>query len=73
MTIILCGYVKRSTLYKWDGLQLATTFAYYSWEMRLNSGFEVSFDSKQDYKGLWKIAGEVNSMKAYIMNDETSH
>jgi hypothetical protein len=41
--------------------------------MALYVGPYVSFNNMQDRKGMWKKAGEVNSMKAYITNDETTH
>jgi hypothetical protein len=56
-----------SILYKEDGLQVNICVRY-SWEMALN----MSLDNMWDWKGLWETAGEVNSMEAYITNDNTS-
>jgi hypothetical protein len=41
--IFLCGYVKRSMLYKGNCLRF-TVCACYSWEMALNVGLDASFD-----------------------------
>jgi hypothetical protein len=40
--------------------------------MALNFGLGASFDNMQDWEGILEKAGEVNSTKAYITNDETS-
>jgi hypothetical protein len=50
----------RSIVYygKEDGVRL-NVYACYSWETALNVGLDVSFDSMQDWKGIWMEAGEV--------------
>lgn len=55
-----------------DGLRL-TVCACYSWEMSLNVSLDASFDNVQDCKGIQENAGQVNDMKVYVTNDETSH
>jgi hypothetical protein len=40
--------------------------------MTLNVSLDVSFDNMPDGKGIREKAREVNSMKGYITNDETS-
>jgi hypothetical protein len=52
-----------------DGLRL-TIFACHSWEMALSAGLDASFDNMQDRKGTREKAGEVNSTKAYVTDDE---
>jgi hypothetical protein len=44
----------------------------YSWEMTLNTGLDASFDNVQDWKGIREKAGEVNSTKTHVTDDETS-
>jgi hypothetical protein len=39
--------------------------------MALKVGLDASFDSMWDWKGIREKAGEVDSMKASITNDET--
>jgi hypothetical protein len=52
--------------------QFTTDFcACYLWKMVLTAGLGTMFDM-WDWKGIQEKAG-VNSMKAYISNDETSH
>jgi hypothetical protein len=36
------------------------------------AGLDASFDNRLNWKGIWKKAGGVNSVKAYITNDGTS-
>jgi hypothetical protein len=40
--------------------------------MASSVGLDVSFDNLQDWKGVQEKAGEVNSKKAYVTNDEFS-
>jgi hypothetical protein len=62
---------KSSILYNGDCL-LFIICVCYSWEMALNVGLDASLDNMQDWKGIREKAGEVNSTKAYITNDEIS-
>jgi hypothetical protein len=57
--------------YKGDSLRLANS-AYYSLEMEINVGLDVSFGNILVCKGIQEKAEEVNSTKAYVTNDETS-
>jgi hypothetical protein len=49
-----------------------TIYAYYKWKVALIISLHASFNNTPDRKGIWERAEEVNSMKAYITNDETS-
>jgi hypothetical protein len=40
--------------------------------MTSNIGLNTSFENKH-MKGIWDKAGDVNSMKVYVTNEETSH
>jgi hypothetical protein len=40
--------------------------------MALNFGIVVSVDNMKDWRGIRENAGEANSMKPYVTNDETS-
>jgi hypothetical protein len=42
----------------------------YSWEMALNISLRESFINMLDWKGIQKKEGEVNSINAYMTNDE---
>jgi hypothetical protein len=66
-----CGYAKRDTLYKGDGL-LLNIYACYPWEMTLKAGLDVSFDNMQNWKEIRGKVGEVNSTKAYVTGVQTS-
>jgi hypothetical protein len=41
--------------------------------LALNVGLDVSIDNMKNRKGMPEKAGEVDSPKAYITNDEISH
>jgi hypothetical protein len=58
-------------MYIEDGLRLIIC-ACYSWEMALNVGLDTSFVNTQDWKGIRKKAGEVNSTTTYVTNDGAS-
>jgi hypothetical protein len=60
----LYGYVKCSILYQGENLGL-TVCACYSWEMALIIGLE-------NWKGIGEKEGEVKSLKACMLNHETS-
>jgi hypothetical protein len=38
--------------------------------MALNAGLDVSLNNRQGWEGIREKAGEVNSTKAYVTNDE---
>lgn len=42
------------------------------WEVALNANPDMSFDNMQHGMGIWEIAEEINSTKAYVRKDETS-
>jgi hypothetical protein len=64
--------VKYSLVYEGGGL-LSTIFACHSWKIALNLGLDVPLDNMQDWKGIREKAGEVNSAKVYVANDENSY
>jgi hypothetical protein len=49
-----------------------TIYACSSWEISLKVRLDVSFDNMQYWNGINEKAREVNSMEAYMRNDETS-
>jgi hypothetical protein len=58
-------------LYKGNRLRLTACLCY-SWEMALNVGHNISFDSMYYWKEIRKDAGDGNSPQACVTNDETS-
>jgi hypothetical protein len=40
--------------------------------MALNISLDIRFDKMRDWKGIQEKAGEVNSTKAYVVDDETA-
>jgi hypothetical protein len=44
---------------------------YYLWEIALNVSFNALLDNILDWKGMCEKAWKVNSVKAYITNDDT--
>jgi hypothetical protein len=69
--IIWLGYVRCSILYKENGLRLIV-YMYYSWEMDLTIGLDVSFDRTQYWKGMLDELGVISNKMAWIMGDGTS-
>jgi hypothetical protein len=64
-----CGFVKYTLLRVYEEDRI---YECCWWEMALNIGVVLSFDSVYDREGILKKARE-NSTKAYITNDGTSH
>jgi hypothetical protein len=60
LTYFSCGYVKCSIQHKGDGLRF-TICAYYSWQMTVKVGLDVSFDNMYGKKEIRENAEEVNS------------
>jgi hypothetical protein len=50
-----------------------TICACYSWELVLYISLITSFNNIQDWIGIWEKPGNINTVKAYVTNDEISY